>query len=56
MHILKGKYQILFLWGWGEPLLNYKNVVKAINKMKLPGGLNFSAKGLQYQLLEYQRV
>ena len=30
--------------GMGEPLLNYKNVVKAINKIKLKSGLNFSAK------------
>lgn len=34
---------IVFM-GMGEPLLNYKNVVKAINKMKLGNGLNFSAK------------
>ncbi len=30
--------------GMGEPLLNYKNVVKAIKKMKMVGGLNFSGK------------
>jgi len=30
--------------GMGEPLLNYKNVIKAIKKIKLKNGLNFSAK------------
>ena len=44
MHILKRKVSNIVFMGMGEPLLNYKNVVKAINKMKLPGGLNFSAK------------
>ena len=34
---------IVFM-GMGEPLLNYKNVVKAIKKMKLKRGLNFSSK------------
>ena len=30
--------------GMGEPLLNHKNVVKAIKKMKMENGLNFSAR------------
>ena len=34
---------IVFM-GMGEPLLNYKNVVKAIKKMKMERGLNFSSK------------
>ena len=40
----KRKVSNIVFMGMGEPLLNYKNVVKAINKMKLCGGLNFSAK------------
>ena len=34
---------IVFM-GMGEPLLNHKNVVKAIKKMKMENGLNFSAR------------
>ena len=40
----KRKISNLVFMGMGEPLLNYKNVVKAINKIKLKSGLNFSAK------------
>ena len=40
----KRKVSNIVFMGIGEPLLNYKNVVKAINKMKLKSGLNFSAK------------
>ena len=40
----KRKISNIVFMGMGEPLLNYKNVVKAIEKMKLKKGLNFSAK------------
>ena len=40
----KRKISNLVFMGMGEPLLNYKNVVKAINKIKSKSGLNFSAK------------
>jgi len=40
----KRKISNVVFMGMGEPLLNYKNVIKAIKKIKLKSGLNFSAK------------
>ena len=40
----KRKISNVVFMGMGEPLLNYKNVVKAIKKMKMECGLKFSAK------------
>ena len=40
----KRKISNVVFMGMGEPLLNFKNVIKAIKKMKLKKGLNFSAK------------
>ena len=40
----KRKISNVVFMGMGEPLLNYKNVIKAIQKMKIKKGLNFSAK------------
>tara|TARA_B100001057_G_scaffold483201_1_gene559613 strand:- start:488 stop:1534 length:1047 start_codon:yes stop_codon:yes gene_type:complete len=40
----KRKLSNVVFMGMGEPLLNYKNVIKAIKKIKLKSGLNFSSK------------
>jgi len=40
----KRKISNVVFMGMGEPLLNYKNVVEVIKKIKLKSGLNFSAK------------
>ena len=40
----KRKISNVVFMGMGEPLLNFKNVIKAIKKIKLKNGLNFSAK------------
>ena len=40
----KRKVSNVVFMGMGEPLLNFKNVIKAIKKIKLKNGLNFSAK------------
>ena len=43
IHFKKRISNIVFM-GMGEPLLNFNNVVKAIKKIKMKNGLNFSAK------------
>ena len=43
IHFKRQISNVVFM-GMGEPLLNFKNVVKAIQKMKMECGLNFSAK------------
>jgi 23S rRNA (adenine2503-C2)-methyltransferase len=39
---------IVFM-GMGEPLLNYKNVLRAIERITSPDGLAMSPKELQFQ-------
>ncbi len=43
-NLFKRKISNVVFMGMGEPLLNYSNVVKAIRKIKLKDGLNFSPK------------
>ena len=42
--LFKKKISNVVFMGMGEPLLNYSNLVKAIRKIKLKRGLNFSPK------------
>ncbi len=42
--LFESKISNVVFMGMGEPLLNYSNVVKAVRKIKLKQGLNFSPK------------